>query len=227
ESEDDLEVVSTPMVLASNSRAATLFVGEERVLTTGVTTQVLTAADGPTTTLVTPITEVRSIGNTLRIVPRVNADKRVTLSIFQESSNLAPQSSVIPVTTSDGSVRAFPIDSVDTASLNGTVVAKNGLTVAVGGLIRTTVTEGTEKVPFLGDLPLVGRFFRNERESRRKTELVLLITPYVLSTPGEGQERTLERMRALSTHAFHAELDEAHAEHFRDRDGPEDQEQDR
>lgn len=209
-----INVLGTPMILASNNRPARLFVGEERVLVTGVNTQVITPATGASTLAIEPVTEVRDIGNTLLILPKINADRTVTLFITQDSSTVFVDSTTIPVSTAGGDIKEFPIDTVNTANLQGTVVAKDKLTVAVGGLIRTTVSDDRQKVPVLGDIPVLGRVFRREVQENKKTELVLLITPHVLMTPSEGEETTRARMRDLSQHPYHTQGDAALSDAF-------------
>lgn len=186
EIDDRLRVVSRPILLAANDRPARLFVGEERVLVTGVETSVVTPASGASATFVQPVTEVRDVGNSLVIVPRINADRTVTLSLSQDSSSVKPRSATIPVVSEGGAVSEFAIDTVFTATLQATVVAKDGLTLAVGGLIRSEHFEGFERVPVLGSIPLLGRLFRREVRDQRESELLLLITPHVLFTPEEA-----------------------------------------
>ncbi len=206
--ENRLEVVATPMILASNNRPARLFVGEQRVLVTGAKSNVVTPATGASVTVIEPVTEVRDIGNTLLIQPKINADRTVTLFISQDSSTVLVDSTTIPVATQTGDVKEIAIDTVDTAILQGTIVAKDGLTIAVGGLIQTSISNDQQKVPLLGDIPLLGWFFRKEIKEKSKSELILLITPHVLMTPGEGKEVTDARMEELSEHPYHKKGDQ-------------------
>jgi general secretion pathway protein D len=150
-------------------------------------------------TSVTPVTELVDVGTNLFIVPKINADRTVTLVINQDNSTINKGGASIPVTGPSGSVTSFAVDTIDTASVSGTVVAKDGLTVAIGGLIRETTIDNVQKVPGLGDLPLVGAAFRKTVQEKKKTELVLLVTPHVITTPIEGQQRSLERVNALSS----------------------------
>ena len=188
--ENKLKTVATPVILASNNRPARLFVGEQRVLVTGVKSKVLSTATGLSTTIIEPVTEIRDIGHTLFIQPKINADRTVTLSINQDSSRVLVNSATIPVATGSGEIKAFPIDTVDTAILQGTVIAKDGLSVAVGGLIQDSISNDQQKVPFFGDIPLLGWFFRREVQDKSKSELILMITPHILTTPIEGQKVT-------------------------------------
>lgn len=184
--EGDVRILSRPVLLAANDRPARLFVGEERVLITGVQTDTVTPASGATTVSVQPVTEVRDVGTTLLIVPRINADRTVTLQLSQDASSVNVGAAVIPVVGADGTVTSFAIDTVLTATLQGTVVAKDGMTLAVGGLIRSERTSNVQKVPLIGDLPLLGQLFRRQVWQVRESELLLLITPHVLFTPEEA-----------------------------------------
>lgn len=189
-----VQVLASPVILASNNRPARMFVGEERVLTTGVNTDVITPATGATTSVVEPVTEVRDIGNTLVVVPKINADRTVTLFLLQDSSTVNERSAVIPVAGPNGSIQEFPIDTVNTANLQVTVVAKDGMTLAVGGLIRAERTHRDEKVPGLGDLPGVGNLFRKRVRENNRSELLLLIRPRVVFTPAEAESATVDRV---------------------------------
>ena len=188
-----LKVLSNPMVLASNHREADLFIGEENIMTRGFTYNPATIDSG---VVISPAyietqTELREIGISLKITPRINSDGSVLLDLEQESSTLNPGGGTVPVTDGTGNVVNLSIDTINTSRLRGIVAAQNGLTVAVGGLIRSTVSNNERKVPFLGDVPVLGAAFRSTIEEEEETEMVLLITPRILNTPSSSQE--LER----------------------------------
>lgn len=186
-----VNVLSNPMVLASNHREADLFIGEERLLTRGFTFN--PAVISATGSVISPSfveteTELQEIGITLRITPRINADNTVTLDLEQENSTLNIGGATLPITDGQGSILNLPIDTVNTSRLTGTVVARNNLTVAVGGLIRNSKTNNEKKVPILGEIPVLGRLFRTTTESEQDTEMVLLITPRILNTPDDSEK---------------------------------------
>lgn len=186
-----IKVLSNPMVLASNHREAELFIGEESLLTRGFTfNPATTSVNGGiiSPAFVETQTELQEIGITLRITPRINADETVTLELEQESSTINPGGATIPVSDGTGNVTNLPLDTVNTARLTGTVVAKDGLTVAVGGLIRNSKTNDEKKVPILGEIPVIGRIFRTTIESEEDTETVLLITPRIFNNPAETEK---------------------------------------
>ncbi len=200
ESENRINVLGTPLVLASNTKPAQIFIGEERIITTGfVNTTEITTLGGTVIGGIETETELRDIGTTLRIVPTINGDRTVTLRIEQDTSSVNPDSQTIPVVANNGRVTEVPVDSVNTANIVDTVVAKDGLTVSIGGLIQTETRNTESKVPFLGDIPILGFFFRKVETADIKSELVLLITPHVFTTPEEAEEVSRERMAALAS----------------------------
>jgi len=194
-----VNVLATPVLLASNNTRSRLFIGEERILVTGVNTRTTTGSSGVVSNIISAETELRDIGNTLLILPRINKDGTVTLSIQQDSSSVIVGGASIPVTGAGGTVQAFPVDTVNTANLEGAFLAQDGLTVAVGGMIRSTVTDVDQSVPFLSDIPLLGQVFERKVKENKKTELVLLITPHVFATEEEASKRAMQRMGEITS----------------------------
>lgn len=207
ENDNRVKVLATPMLLASNNTPARLFIGEERVLTTGFDSDVLATDGGGGVITLTTETTTRDIGNTLVIVPSVNSDRTVTLRIQQDTSNVIPGGTLIPVSGDGGTFEEVAIDTVNTANVQATVIAKNNLTVAIGGMIRTTSSDREERVPLLSAIPVLGHLFRSDIRDHARTELVLLITPHIFFTPEEAQQKTQEiidgqvkKSKALSTY---------------------------
>ncbi len=189
EQNNRVRVLSNPMVLAANHREAELFIGEERLLTRGFTFHPATIANGIviSPSYVETQTELEEIGITLRITPRINADDTVTLDIEQENSTINIGGATLPITDGTGNVLNLPVDTVNTSRLTGTVIARNNLTVAIGGLIRTSTSNSEKKVPILGEIPVLGRIFRTTIEREQDTEMVLLITPRIISKPDDSE----------------------------------------
>lgn len=195
QAENRVNVLATPMLLAANNQPSRLFIGEERVLTTGASAST-TATESASITRIEIETEKRDVGNTLIIVPRINEDRTVSLSIDQDSSEVFENAGTVPVGVEDQLLQV-PIDIVSTANLQSTVLAKDGLTVAIGGMIRSSKNKKTSKVPLLGDLPGIGRLFRSDADEKDRRELVLVVTPHILESAEEGETRTRERLGAL------------------------------
>lgn len=188
-SNNDVEVIATPMLMAVSNREATIVVAEERVIVTGASQdRTISGDNGTVNDQIVTETEVRDIGTTLKIVPRVNNDGTVSLHVSQESSTVKVGNNRIPV---GGSL--ISVDSVEKASIQASVVAQDGKTIAIGGLIRSENSYSVDKVPLLGDLPLLGKLFRLDKTSSRKTELILLITPRIIN--GGSTTRTDEILK--------------------------------
>jgi len=184
--ENKLRVLSSPMLVASNNQPAHLFIGDERVLVVGASSESTTGTTGATNTTITVETEKRDVGQTLSILPRINGDRSVSLTIDQDSSTVKVGDTTLPISTADGDIIYYPIDTVNTATLQVTAHAKDGMTVAVGGMIRNSTQFDEQKVPVLGDIPVLGTLFKRDIRASERTQIVLLITPRVLENPEEA-----------------------------------------
>lgn len=197
DSDGKVETLSTPLLLASDNKVAEIFLGEERLLIRGVNQTNLQNSQGNVVGNGFSVdTEIREIGNSLKIWPRINDDGTVTLDIAQEISSVNEGATSIPLGPNSGT---FPVDSVNVSELNLTAVAKDGLAIAVGGLISVSTSDRSDRVPFLGRIPALGVLFRKDVKSNTKSELILMITPHILHTPEDAQ-----RIRAeLAAKEFH------------------------
>jgi len=185
EKNNRVTVVSNPMLVASNHRPATLFVGEERVMVRGYSVDTIDNLN-TSRTITTPDTEIEEIGTTLEVTPHINSDGTIHIILKQENSTLSKGSVLIPISDGNGGVTNLPVDSITTAKMEGEIFAKHGYTVAVGGLIRDSFSRNRTKVPFLADIPILGYFFRSTVDSDSRSEMVLLITPYILNQTGDN-----------------------------------------
>jgi type II secretory pathway component GspD/PulD (secretin) len=134
----------------------------------------------------------------------------VTIHLLQEDSQVAGKADIPVVNTtvkdsgdssnSESSGYNLKIDYVESRSLTGTFVAKDNMTVLAGGLINESEEETFYRTPFLGSIPLLGWLFRGTEKSKVRTELIVLITPHVISTPYEGGKISDDLLKALSAH---------------------------
>lgn len=193
-----INTLSSPILLTANKKPARVFVGVEQVVTTGFeavtgTTNGLVA----TNPAIVPITEIRDIGNTLQVQPNINGDKTVTLLVQQDASTLVRGASAIPIPVGN-TVQSFNVDSVRTSNIQGTVVAKDGLTIAIGGLIDATDSIEEQSVPFISEFPIIGELFKREVKEKSKRELILLITPHIIDTPNESDDISRDVVEPLT-----------------------------
>lgn len=200
EEEGKAKTLATPLLLTANNEVSRLFIGEERPMVKNITSQTIANGD---TSIVVPQTEIefQSVGTMLFLTPNINADRTVTLRLLQENSEINKNAASIPIygTTDGGVVQNVPIDVVSSRSVTGTFVAKDEMTVAIGGLIKEVEVERQSRVPVLGRIPLLGWFFRSTEKVKERTELIVLVKPHVISTPSDGEgvsNRVLDDMAA-------------------------------
>jgi general secretion pathway protein D len=210
ESHNKVTELASPMLLVANNEVSQIFVGRQIPIVQGYSAGSASAgAIGSQSIVVppSPQTSLQQVGTSLLITPNINADRTVTLRLVQEQSSVVPGGATIPVvvTTSNGSaltttINDLPIDVVSATTLSGTLVAKDGLSLALGGLIDETVTDQREEVPVLGQLPLLGILFRRQTTGRTRSEVIVVIRPYVLSTPSEAEAAGKRLVQASSLH---------------------------
>jgi len=193
-----LTTLATPVLMTANNEVSRLFVGEERPIVRNINNNAVvnqtTVTNGSNTAI-----EFRPVGTTLLITPNINADRTVTLRILQENSTIVQNGATIPVVTNNG-LQQQQVDVVSTRSVSGTVVAQDGLTLAIGGLIEEGISDQRSQVPLLGNIPGVGVIFRRQNKNKTRSELVILIKPRILTTPCEGEAVSKELLDQLSLH---------------------------
>ena len=138
------------------------------------------------------------VGTRLRITPQINRDRSVTLRIDLEQSAIQEDGATIQYASFDNSGNpnsTWSNQSVDTLRSNTlkTIAAvPEGYTLALGGLIEEQETVSEEKVPILGDIPVIGFFFKDESKVKQRSEMIILLTPRVLMAPTEAGRVTAE-----------------------------------
>ena len=159
-------VLSTPRIAVMNNEEARILVGTTKPYVTSTTT---TTTSGPT---VSEDVKFIDVGVKLHVTPTIHPDGYVTMKIRPEVSSAATY-----ITT--GQNNQIPI--VDTSEVETTVQVRDGVTIVIGGLIKDEKTGQDSKVPLLGDIPLVGAAFRNTNHLKEKTEIVIFLTPRIIS----------------------------------------------
>lgn len=170
----DARILSTPVVLTTDNTEATISVGEQRPV---VTSTSVSSVGGQLTSNY----EYRDIGIELAVTPRINPQRYVVMEIKQSANNVGGFETI------DGN--RVPI--ITKREINAQIAVNSRGTIVLGGLVGTDKTKSRTKVPLLGDIPLLGVFFRSDSRTDNRTELVVLITPYVLMTPEEARQETV------------------------------------
>lgn len=166
------KVLSKPSIIARNNQPATITVGQSVPLVTG------TRFDNYGNAINTY--QYTSIGIILRVTPFITSDGMVEMILSPETSDLIQdRSQWVPVS----STASAPI--INERSADTVVVTPDGQTVIIGGLMYDSKAEAEYKVPFLGDIPLLGNLFKRKTKNDNKTELLIFLTPYIISSPTE------------------------------------------
>ncbi|PLY08332.1 MAG: type II secretion system protein GspD [Arcobacter sp.] len=155
-----LNVVSEPSILCINNKESSIYVGETISIQTGSST-----TDGGT---VNNSFAREDIGLTLKVKPRISNDNKVTLEINTVLEG------VKQTNTSSGN------PDTSKKEVKTTAIVNNGESVIIGGLIEDRKESTLDKVPGFGDIPLLGKFFKNDAKNTERKNLVIIITPYLI-----------------------------------------------
>jgi len=171
------QILSNPKLAVINNQEARIHVGEKQAYVTTTTTT------GQTTTTVSEEVTFVDVGIQLSVTPTINDDGYVTMKVKPEVSSV-----VSTLTTPSGN--KIPI--IDSSMAETTVMVKDGATIIIGGLRKEEKISSSEQVPFLGKIPLLGFLFRSGSNKTERTELLVMITPYIVSgdvlTTGDERE---------------------------------------
>ena len=173
-------ILSTPTLLTLDNEEARIIVGQNIPLVTGSY-----ATTGGANT-VTPFQtfERKDVGIVLRVKPQITEGGSVRLAIYEEVSRIDS------ISTTTGTI-------LSKRALESTVVVDDTQIIVLGGLIQDQLTDGSDKVPLFGDIPIAGALFRYDARRRVKTNLMIFIKPTVLRTGADGREITSERYQYL------------------------------
>ncbi len=171
-------LLSTPSILTLDNQEASIVVGENVPFVTGQSTSTGAGVTNPFTTI-----QREDVGLTLKVTPHLAGSTSIRLELEQETS------SVKDAVTSSTSQ---PVDIVTTKrKIQTTVLADDGETIVLGGLIRDDIRESVSKVPLLGDIPLLGVLFRSTKKQRSKQNLMVFLRPTIL----EDNQRLVDMTR--------------------------------
>lgn len=177
-----VSILSTPRLVTTSGNAASIQVGSQvPIVTTQQTAP--TGAVGGTSNILQDV-QYRSTGITLSIKPIINSSRRVELTIAQEVSSAA----VNNISDIDSPI-------IQQRSISTTLSLGDGETALLGGLIQENGNSGDSGVPYLKDIPILGSLFKNQSNSLTRTELIVVLTPYIIDGP-ETARAVLEAFKS-------------------------------
>jgi general secretion pathway protein D len=174
----DVNILSAPTLLTTDNQEAEIVVGQNVPFVSSRSTSDVNLANTFATV------ERRDVGITLRITPQISEGGMVRLDIFQEVSALIPTS----VAGLDPNL-VGPSTTIRSATT--TVVARNGQTVVIGGLISDDMSNTQNKVPFFSEIPIVGNLLTGRSAERRKVNLLIFLTPHIIRNAREHRALSL------------------------------------
>ena len=160
QSNRNVNVLSTPNITVLDNQEANLSVGQEVPVTTG--SQTGSNNDNPFTTV-----ERKDVGIQLKVTPQINEGDSVQMKIEQVVSQVADANGAVDI-------------RFDKRELSTSVLVKDGNMIALGGLMQEKTLESEQKVPILGDIPVLGALFRSTNNQTEKTNLMIFIRPTIL-----------------------------------------------
>ncbi len=165
-----LKILSRPQIMTLDNQPAFIQVGKRVPRITGSTIN----ETGQVNTIA-----LENVGLILGVLPRISPDGLVVMELDAEKSELGPESEGIPVSISEGQIIRSP--SVNLTMAQTTVSAADGETIVLGGLITKSTSTTERRVPYLADIPLLGDLFRYESKKEIRTELLIILTPHIIS----------------------------------------------
>ena len=187
-----IRTIATPSLLVADYEASRVFIGKELSVVTDVKeSQSVSSGDNPVvTTTVDPTIQRRDVGMSLVITPKIHSDGTVTLRVMQERAE-ADENNEREVTYGSGEqARSFKTIPVHKQIITSSIVAKDGQTVALGGLMQHDESDTVRKIPWIGDIPWLGALFRYTARDISDSELLVLIRPTVIRMPANAEAAT-------------------------------------
>lgn len=176
-------ILSTPSIMTLDNEEAEIVVGQNVPFITGSSTNTGSGVSNPFTTV-----SRQDVGLTLRVTPHIHDGNVVRLEIYQESSALVTKSTVqtADVTTNKRSIKT-------------TILADDGETIVLGGLVEDSLDESQNKVPLLGDIPILGRLFRSSVTTHNKRNLMVFLQPTIIRNVNNVSALTHRKYQGLKT----------------------------
>ena len=196
-----VRVLSRPIITTLDNVAALIQVGQEVPVVDGV---------NQTVTSTIPLIVRDNAGIILQVQPRINPDGQIVMNVTAEKSTFTDTGVPVFTDVATGTVITAPIKNISTAVTS--VKVPDGQTVVLGGMITDSETVLERKVPWLGDLPILGNAFRFDSHNNERTELIMFLTPRIVHN--EAESEMYKQIEWQRMHAFQEDAEEVHGPIF-------------
>ena len=184
-------IIASPHILTSDNEQAEIRIGDNIPI---VSSRVEAATGAPTVSSSVNV-ERQDIGVTLRVTPQITEGDALRLEIFQEITNI--NEALIPITGSTESV-GVPLSN---RRIENTVVVADGETIVIGGMLSDDYTDNITKVPWLGDIPVLGWLFKTTTRSLKKINLLVFLTPHIVRSTDDLEYETIRKREEFTRSA--------------------------
>ncbi|MBC7786450.1 MAG: type II secretion system secretin GspD [Methylophilaceae bacterium] len=175
ESDANANILSKPNLLTLDNEEAKIVIGQNVPFITGQYAQTSGGSINPFQTI-----ERKDVGLTLKVKPQISESDTIKLQIYQEVSSVSDSANSAGITTNKRSIET-------------SVMVDDGNIIVLGGLIEDRITETINKVPLLGDIPVLGNLFKTQGREHKKTNLMVFLRPYVMRDGNAANTITNDR----------------------------------
>jgi type II secretion system protein D len=202
EANQNAQVLSRPSILAVDNQIAEITVGQIVPRPSGVT-QGINGISQPAFSDI-------NVGIILSVIPRITPEGKIIMELIANNSALSGQSVPLFANSDGSSTVSSPI--INQSKATTTVKVPDGQTIVVGGMISSSDTQLTRKVPWLGDLPVIGHAFRYDQNINNRTELIIFLTPRIVRRDLDSE--IIKQVEAERLNFFETDVETMHGPLF-------------
>ncbi len=197
-----LEILSRPQIRTLHNQIGYINVGQQIPIVTG------TQSNG-TTGFFSPQISQQQVGITLEVIPKVGPDGKIQMQLQAIKTIINGSVAIVGASAGQAEIRS-PI--IDGTTARATITVSDSETIVLGGLITKTNDTLERKVPWLGDLPVVGTAFRYDKSVQQRKELLIFLTPHVVKNSADNE--LIKQIEACRLHWTECEAEEIHGPIF-------------
>ena len=196
ESDSRSKYIASPVIMTLDNKEAVINATAMRYLLKG-----FTSSGNSYSTIAVPDYEQKELGIECKVTPKINPNGTVMLTVEEKYTQIGANQTIqySTGTGGDGALKDVPVPTTITREMSSDVLLENNQTVVFAGLNDKTISESESGIPFLKDIPFIGKWlFGTVEQSETRTELLVFMTPYVLDDAQSAQAEALRRKKTMS-----------------------------